>query len=369
VVRKDWIKNDETFASPLEDEFEEDYEDRFRDVTKEDVFKVKDDTPANPYDRDGEFVRVGNGDVTNPDTCGQFRGYKGCLNVDLHNIVTLEGHNHKGEVYVKKRFYSCDKPTCPVCFKFGWAVREATNVESRIREASRKYGLAEHVTSSVPQNDYGLSFKKLRAKQLKILKSRYVHGGVLIFHAQRYANFWEAKRKRVPQGWYFSPHFHIIGFVDGGYSKCRKCENMMVNGEVKYPAKCMGCKGFEGQTRRMWEKEGGKGSGYIVKVLGKRKSVFGTAWYQLNHASLITGGERSQVATWFGTCSYRKLKLKKEDRIKRDVCPICGYDLVKIRYVGKDFEGILSRWWEKEFFDKFKDRGGALNWVPAPTAR
>ena len=26
--------------------------------------------------------------------------------------------------------------------------------------------------------------------------------------------------------------------------------------------------------------------GYYVKVLGERKTIFGTAWYQLNHASL-----------------------------------------------------------------------------------
>jgi hypothetical protein len=58
VVRKDWIRNDETFTNPLEDEFAEDFEDRFQDVTKEDVFKVKDDAPANPYDRDGEFLMI-----------------------------------------------------------------------------------------------------------------------------------------------------------------------------------------------------------------------------------------------------------------------------------------------------------------------
>ena len=368
MVREDWIKNDETFTNPLEDECEEDFEDRFQEVTKENVFKVKDDTPANPYDRDGEFLRVGTGDVTNPDTCGKFRGFKGCLNVHLHDLVTLEGHNYKGKVYVKKRFYTCDKPSCPVCFKHGWAVREAGNIEGRIQEASKKFGLGEHIITSVPTNDYAMPFEKLRSKQVKILKKRYVHGGVLIFHAQRYANWLEARIKYVPQGWYFSPHFHIIGFVDGGYSKCRKCENMMRNGEVKYSEKCLGCKGFEGQTRRMWEKEGGNASGYIVKVKEKRKTVFGTAWYQLNHASMISKSARSHVATWFGTCSYRKLKLKKEDRIKRDVCPICGYDLEKVRYVGKDFEGILSRWWETDFFDYLRDKDGTLKWVPAPAA-
>jgi hypothetical protein len=86
---------------------------------------------------------------------------------------------------VKKRFCSCSKPSCPICYNT-WAVREASNIEAHIMEASKKYGLGEHITSSVPPNDYGLPFEKLRAKQMKALKSRYIHGGVLIFHAQRF---------------------------------------------------------------------------------------------------------------------------------------------------------------------------------------
>jgi hypothetical protein len=45
---------------------------------------------------------------------------------------------------------------------------------------------------------------------------------------------------------------------------------------------------------------------------------------QLNHASVKRGVKRFHVATWWGVCSYRKLKLKKGDRIRRNVCPICG---------------------------------------------
>jgi hypothetical protein len=140
---------------------------------------------------------------------------------------------------------------------------------------------------------------------------------------------------------------------------------MMLNGEVKYPLKCLGCKGFEGQTRRMWQKEGGKNKGYIVKVMAKRKTLFGSAWYQLNHASIASGSKRSHVATWFGTCSYRKLKLTKEDRIERRQCPICGHDLVRVRYVGAHFEQIIGRWWEKAFEDDFLDGRGVPQWILA----
>jgi len=138
--------------------------------------------------------------------------------------------------------------------------------------------LPEHIVASVPARDYGLKFKSLRNKVVKILAVRGVVGGVLIFHAFRY---------NVRQHWYWSPHFHVLGFVSGGYGRCRGCKRKGLD--------CLGCGGFEGRTRRAFEKDG-----YIVKVLGKRKTVFGTAWYQLNHASVRVGGKRSSVATWFG---------------------------------------------------------------------
>ena len=55
-MRKDWKAHDETFSSPLQDEFKEDFEDCFQEVTKETVFHVKDNTPHNPYDRSGHLL-------------------------------------------------------------------------------------------------------------------------------------------------------------------------------------------------------------------------------------------------------------------------------------------------------------------------
>ena len=66
--------------------------------------------------------------------------------------------------------------------------------------------------------------------------------------------------------------------------------------------------------------------------MGERKTIFGTAWYQLNHATLRVGVKRFQPVTWFGVCSYRKLKVKVEK--KKDLCPICGEELVKLQYLG-----------------------------------
>ena len=58
----------------------------------------------------------------------------------------------------------------------------------------------------------------------------------------------------------------------------------------------------------------------------------GTARYQLNHASVKRNVKRFHAATWFGVCSYRKLKITCE--IRKDVCPICQHDLERLRYFG-----------------------------------
>ena len=93
--------------------------------------------------------------------------------------------------------------------------------------------------------------------------------------------------------------------------------------------------------------------GWIVKVLGKRKTVGGTTWYQLNHSSIKRGLKKSHAATWFGVCSYRKLKLinGKDVGIKHK-CAICGGDLVRVRYLGDFYELSVSRRGEiKGMFD------------------
>jgi hypothetical protein len=309
----------------------------------------------NEWGKHGEYEFVGQGKVTNPDTCGRFRGFWGCNRAELHNKTTLDGKNHNGKVYVKKVFHSCDKPTCAVCFKRGWAVREAGNIESRIKEAEKRFGKAEHIIVSVPQKDYGLSFEALQSKATKVLAARYILGGCKIFHAFRYHRANETYVGE-PAHWFWSPHFHVIGFVDGGYSRCRNCKKSTLD--------CLSCDGYEGRTRRCYEKDG-----YIVKVLGSRKSIFGTAWYQLNHASIKRGVSRFHVARWFGVCSYRKLKLKKGDRIWRNVCPICGMDLVRLRYMGFDFDKIIREFWISEFEDDAFDSSGNPFWVEANSGR
>jgi hypothetical protein len=293
------FENDQNLLNSLEDNMFDD----------EQPLVLKDTVPVleNGWGSYGDFRLVGNGEVTNG-FCGKYMRFKGCLRVELHNLITLGGVNYKDKVFVRKVHHWCNKPSCPICFKRGWAVREAGNVEARLAEASKRFGLVEHVVASVPLRDYGLSFEVLRSKTIRALNVRGVIGGVLIFHGFRY-NFCN--------GWYWSPHFHVLGFVLGGYGRCRGCKKICFKG----------CGGFEDRTRKFYEKDG-----YIVKVLGKRKTVFGTAWYQLNHSSVKVNSVRFHVASWFGVCSYRKLKVTVEKR--KDVCPICQHDLIGIRYFG-----------------------------------
>ena len=304
--------------------------------------------PVADFGRYCDYWLVGHGEQTNAD-CGKFKRFDGCLNVEAHNGARwIMPDLPKDSVFVKSVYHSCDNPLCPKCYKHGWAVREASRIEVRLKELSKRFGKIEHFAVSVPDRDFGLSLEALRKKCVKILSVRKVLGGVMIFHAFRYRNSAEARRSGLDVGWYWSPHFHVLGFIGGeGYGKCRGCSNLYDVGRVRDRNRCLNCNGFEGLTRQCYEKEGGRaGSGYIVKVLGERKTVGGTAWYQLNHASVRRGEnvKKSHVATWFGACSYRKAKVinSKDVGIKHK-CPICGNDLVRVRYLGVFSEHPISR--------------------------
>jgi hypothetical protein len=84
----------------------------------------------------GIYQVVGNGEVTNsdlnsPKKCGKMYGFIGCTKTHLHDKTTLDGVNHHGNAYVKKRIRRCFNPRCPECFK-AWAVREAKVAAWRI---------------------------------------------------------------------------------------------------------------------------------------------------------------------------------------------------------------------------------------------
>lgn len=279
------------------------------------------ETPPFSY---GDFQLVGHGKVTNED-CGRYLYDMGCMRVDLHNKIMMVklrvGKEEKivstiNRVYRKHVFNYCHRPTCPTCHKFGWASRLARKIEVRLLEASKRFGQPEHIIATVNPSYYGLSYAQLREKIKQMLRARGVIGGVMIFHPFRF---------NERQFWYWSPHFHVLGFILGGY-KCRRCKKIEKSG--KCGIENVGCNGFVNRNYREYEKDC-----CIFKVKGERRTLWGTARYQLDHSGVDVTKKRFHVAVWFGCCSYRKLKVKVEDR--KSVCPCCLHDLERLRYVGK----------------------------------
>jgi hypothetical protein len=314
----------------------------------------------------GIYQVVGNGKVTDsnpnsPKKCGKMYGFIGCTKLHLHDRTTLDGINHHGNAYIKKRIRRCFNPRCPECFK-AWAVREAKVAAWRIEKASRKFGKAEHIIASVPKAEYGMfdqeygGYLRGRVQVQKILGDRGIIGGGLIFHGFRFATARESRLKRVPFGWYWSLHWHTVGFLADGYSMCRNCvHNCDADRTI-----CRNCrKGFEGRTRRAYDSDG-----WIVKVAEKRKTILGTFYYQLNHSTIIPSKNRFHSLTWFGVCGIKSLKLdKSEFKEPPDLCPICGSECVPLQYLGFDKARIEKEFWIKEFEEPVFDTDGLPIWV------
>jgi hypothetical protein len=310
------------------------------------------------------FQLVGHGKVAS-ENCGTYRSTMGCLNREGHDFVSLDGKDYRGKGFFRPFHVWCGRPSCPTCFKHGWAVRLAKNGEARLLVFAKKHGQIEHVVVSVPPADYGMEYNAMRAKVLKVLESRGIVGGCIVFHGVRYNSRAEALRKAVSAGWYWSPHFHVLGFLLDGYGHCRNCKYKGLD--------CMRCSGFEGRVRHLRENDG-----YIVKVLGKRKTIFGSLWYEANHATVRAGVTRFHVLTWFGVCSYRNLNEDMRESVRLRLlaekekgcsCPICGKLLVRVWHVGvrRIVTVFGAKGFVPSFLDDLVDDEGRENWVEAPS--
>lgn len=132
--------------------------------------------------------------------------------------------------------------------------------------------------------DYNLPYSKFRKKAYKIAKMSGFKGGLLIFHPYRF------QPKRL------EPHFHLLGhgFIKWSLKLCNK-------------------------------------TGWVVKNLGYRKTISGTAYYQLSHCGVH---EHFHAVTWFGKLSYGKMKIGKMPEPEKPKCPICKRTLVKLIHLG-----------------------------------
>lgn len=247
-----------------------------------------------------KYTPVGRGAVTSS-FCGKHEAFYRCGAVELHDGV------FKGKDIWHNTVLNCHRPSCSRCWKYGWAVREANSIDSRFRTAESVLGLpysdVEHLQASVPRMEYGLSYRDMCGRAILALRGSHVFGGCTVFHGFRKDY---DKRELFP-----SFHFHCLGYIRGGY-RCRDCEHLKCSGKMRvYCDAAEGsCNGFEQVTRKAHVKDG-----WIVSlaknekgVAEKRKSLFGTSWYQLEHSSLEVGVKRFQVVKWFGVLNYCKLK-------------------------------------------------------------
>jgi hypothetical protein len=294
-----------------------------------------------PVDNKGHenYVPVGRG-VKSSEFCGRWASYVVCKNVADHARIVVSGVDCSGKVVVRHKHLWCHKASCPVCFIRGWSLRGAKSIEGRMLEGEKRgLGVPEHITVSPKPADRNLPENVLRKKCRKALLDRGVEGGCMIFHGFR------INREREVLEW--SPHYHVLGFVPAR-SKCRDCKRTCFRG----------CGGFVDRNYRC-----GEDDGYLVKVHAKRKTVVGTAWYQLNHATLRVGVRRFHVVTWFGSASY--CKFKSEVSCCEDVCPACGEEMTRSVYVGKRqiAKDIGSADYLPLFVDNEFDESGQPNYV------
>jgi hypothetical protein len=267
-----------------------------------------------PYDNTGHenYVPVGRG-VKSSDFCGRWVGFLICNNIDAHNGKHIGDLDCTGKVIARHKHMWCNNSSCPVCFIRGWSVRSARGIVGRLDEGFRRgFGEIEHITVSPAVADRDLPEVILRKKCREALIDRGISGSCMIFHGFR------ENRERNALVW--SPHYHCLGFVEGGFGRCREC--------VHSREDCASCDGLKGREVRGFAKDG-----YLVKVLDKRKTAFGTAFYQCNHATLRSGVRRFHCVTYWGNVSYSRFE-SKESKVEV-LCPVCGEEMHRAVYVGK----------------------------------
>jgi hypothetical protein len=261
------------------------------------------------------FVPVGRGKKSSY-ICGLWTSVTVCKNVAGHSGISVKGMDCTNKVVAWHNHLWCHNPLCPVCFIRGWSVRGAKAITGRLEEGVRRgFGKIEHVTVSPKFADHDLPIEVLINMCRVALRDR---GGVEV-SGSSIIHGYRVDRDRNVLKW--SPHLHCLAFLEGqGFDRCRDCSH--VYGD------CDACSGFKG-----CEVRGYKEDGILVKVHGERTTVFGTAFYLLNHATLKLGVKRFHVVTYFGKCGNRKYASGKSET--KNVCPACGEEGVKCYHVGK----------------------------------
>jgi hypothetical protein len=339
--REDWLRFKESrpdLASLVDDV--DDFQPSREEVTKREFKSPTALEGANSFHL-GSIRMVGWAEATNV-FCGKWFGKgKSCLTPEKHNnLIFVDGAlvDCRGKTDFLPIINSCNRPSCSVCYE-RYAVREADSITFRLNLIKKHldhvvWGDEEHVQVYVSVKDWGLNYDGLAKK---------INTGLL---ARGFAGVWvmhHARFKRDTRMWVLGVHAHCVGFIRGTMRKCRGCEHCDDKGNRTF---CKGCDGFYGRSMELYKKDG-----LIVEVLPKRKSVFGTAFYQLTHATYDTSKKRNNVVHWVGICSYRRAKIPKVERIverkkwiakHRAKCRICGGEMGLSKYRGHDLNILAS---------------------------
>ena len=275
--------------------------------------KYSETSPIDDYVSEfGDFAKVsyrgyrmpGSNKEKTHDWCGTWK-VMGCLNNSKHP---------EGKVYAKPVKRSCFKALCPVC-KNAWLYREAHAATKRIdRYEMLSERKALHLVWSPSPNNPIIyePLSVLRKACYSAMKEVGVEGGAVIFHAYRDREYNGFRQ------WYYSPHFHIIGF---GW----------IEGTKEHHAK----------------------NNTVIVNLGTRDSVLATVVYQLSHCTIKQGKKNARHSlTWIGSLSYSKLSIPKEEADEQK-CPYCYDNLVTLEFCdGYDPppDGIEPGLFEKEMF-------------------
>lgn len=176
-----------------------------------------------------------------------------------------------------------------------------------------------HVVVSVPPlaaTKYVEKYRRMRDIATgEALKAGFI-GGAMIFHPFRHKDYGNEsleldnmEKVDLNHGWYYSPHFHLIGF---GWMK-------------------------------PWDVDG-----WIVKNIGvrgdspKQHRIFELARYQLSHCGV---NSKYHTITWIGELSAHKFKappMPRADVVKCEECGAFFYPVACDHHHTFDKEGIYS---------------------------
>ena len=211
--------------------------------------------------------------------------------------------NHPSDKnYAQHTRLTCKRAECPICWD-SWLIRESSRVTERIekfRMLSERKGFRSckpiHVIVSPSKRLWNVTWTEFKKSFRKMVKRAGIIGGVSMFHAFRY--------NKQKQEWFYSPHFHMIGY------------GWLIN------------------TKKISK------DGWVIINKWIRKNsteVYSTVAYLLSHTAIA---KEIHSVTWFGDLSYRSkyaLELKREiEESDASKCPYCSQYLVLFEIRGVD---------------------------------